>query len=52
VDEDFQFDVRAALADFGDFVERQFARQDDALTPIFCQKRTAAQLTVLACTDR
>jgi len=31
VDEDFEFDVGATLADFGDFVERQFTRQDDAL---------------------
>ena len=28
--EDLQLDVRALLADFGDLVERQFARQDDA----------------------
>ena len=33
MDEDFEFDVRALLADFGDLVERQFARQDDAGEP-------------------
>jgi hypothetical protein len=30
MDEDFQFGVRAFLADLGDFVEREFAREDDA----------------------
>ena len=30
VHEDFEFDVRALLANFGNFVERQLARQDDA----------------------
>ncbi len=35
VHEDFELDVRALLADFGDFVERQFARQDDAVDAHF-----------------
>ena len=30
MDEDFELDVGALLADFGDLVERQLARQDDS----------------------
>ncbi len=30
MNEDFEFDVGALLADFGDFFHTQFARQDDA----------------------
>jgi hypothetical protein len=52
VHENFQFDVRTALADFGNVFQRQFARENDALYAHFCQKRAAAQLTVLACTER
>jgi hypothetical protein len=40
------------LADLGDFVQREFARQDDARDANFFQNFTAAQLTVLACTER
>jgi hypothetical protein len=50
--EDLEFDVRAFLANLGDFVERQLARQDDPAIPSLRQKRTAAKLTVLACTER
>src|SRR5574343_289123 len=35
MDEDFELDVRALLADFCDLVERQFARQNHALAPAF-----------------
>ena len=34
--EDFQLDVRAAFADFADFVQREFAREDDAADAVFC----------------
>jgi hypothetical protein len=30
VDENLEFDVRTGLANLGDFIERQLARQDDA----------------------
>jgi hypothetical protein len=33
VHENFEFDIRTLLADFGDFLKRQFARQDDASEP-------------------
>jgi hypothetical protein len=38
MDEDLKLDVRTALADFGDFVERQLARQDDTVDARFFAK--------------
>jgi hypothetical protein len=52
VDEDFEFGVGAVLADAGDFVEGQLAGQDHPRDAGHFQKRTAAPLTVLACTER